>query len=450
MEHSDKGSPAVMPARVLRRCAGILGWLVLLAPCAALASSVGNVHGVVHDAQHRPVAAAGIELKSVSSDWSRRTQSNAAGEFAFPTAPVGDYELKVTGASFVTVLLRLTVVSGAAPSTHVLLSAGTFLETVTVSATAPSNAETFTPKTLLDREDIALTPGADRTNSLAMITGFVPGAYVVHDQLHVRGGHQVTWEIDGVGIPNTNIASNLGPQIDPKDIAYLEIERGSYGAGEGDRTYGIFNIVPRTGFERNNEGELVVSAGNFGQTNDAFSVGGHTNDFAYYTSVNGNRSDLGLMTPDKEVIHAAQQGYGGFSTLIYNVTPDDQFRLIASARRDDYQIPNTPGQIAGDVQREADAYSIFSWVHTFNSAVVLTSSLFYHYNRADLDGAPWDYPISTTDQRSSSYFGGQESLRVTAGSNDFEAGLLGFGQYDDQFVRSSDGWLLDHRRITLG
>lgn len=24
------------------------------------------------------------------------------------------------------------------------------------------------------------------------------------------------------------------------------------------------------------------------------------------------------------------------------------------------------------------------------------------------------------------------------------------GQYDDQLVRSSDGWLLDHRRITLG
>ncbi|MDT5339572.1 MAG: hypothetical protein QOD90_5077, partial [Mycobacterium sp.] len=24
------------------------------------------------------------------------------------------------------------------------------------------------------------------------------------------------------------------------------------------------------------------------------------------------------------------------------------------------------------------------------------------------------------------------------------------GQYDDQFLRSPDGWLLDHRRITFG
>ncbi|MFI4865514.1 MAG: TonB-dependent receptor domain-containing protein [Steroidobacterales bacterium] len=414
---------------------------MLLFPCTVLAANVGDVHGVVHDAQHRPVAAAEVELSSASSAWSRTTQSSAAGEFAFPTVPVGDYVLQVSQTGFATAALNLTVVSGAAPSTHVQLSAGTSLETITISATAPSNAETFTPKTLVDREDIALTPGADRTNSLAMITDYVPGAYFVHDQLHVRGGHQVTWEIDGVEIPNTNIASNLGPQIDPKDIDYMEVERGSYGADEGDRTYGVFNVVPRTGFERNKEAELVVSAGNFGQTNDALSLGDHTNDFAYYASLNGNRSDLGLMTPAEQIIHDAADGYGGFTTLLYNVSPEDQLRLIASARRDDYQIPNTPGQIASDVQREADAYTIFSWVHTLNSTAVLTSSLFYHYNRADLDGAPWDYPISTTDQRSSSYFGAQESLRVHVDRNDLQAGLLGFGQYDNQFfnVLFNDG-----------
>ena len=91
---------------------------------------------------------------------------------------------------------------------------------------------------------------------MAMITDYVPAAYVTHDMLHMRGGHQVNWLIDGVPIPNTNIATNLGPQIDPKDIDYLEILRGSYDADYGDRTYGMFNVVPRTGFESNNEGEL--------------------------------------------------------------------------------------------------------------------------------------------------------------------------------------------------
>jgi hypothetical protein len=45
--------------------------------------------------------------------------------------------------------------------------------------------------------------------------------------------------------PNTNIASDVGPQIDPKDIDYLETERGGYSAAYGDRTYGVFNVVPR-------------------------------------------------------------------------------------------------------------------------------------------------------------------------------------------------------------
>jgi hypothetical protein len=413
-----------------------------LAPAAAVAANVGSVHGVVHDGQHRPIAGAALELRSRTSAWSQRGSSNASGEFAFPAVPVGDYLLSVGQSGFATLALPLTVVSGAAPSTHVQLQPGVPEETVTVSATATTpGADSFTPATLVDRRDIAHTPGADLTDSLAMITDFMPGAYFVHDQLHVRGGHQTSWDIDGVEIPNTNIASNLGPQIDPKNIDYLEAQGGSYPADEGDRTYGVFNVVPRTGFERDSEGELVASGGNFGQTSDELSVGDHTDNFAYYGSVNGNRSDLGLMTPVESVIHDAQYGYGAFTTLIYNAAPADQLRLVASARRDDYQIPNTPGQLADDVQREADAFTIFSWVHTFSSQLVLTSSLFYHYNRADYDGGPEDFPISTTYQHSSSYYGAQEALRVSLGSHQLQAGVRGFGQADDQFfhVLFNDG-----------
>ncbi|HTC16813.1 MAG TPA: TonB-dependent receptor [Steroidobacteraceae bacterium] len=411
-------------------------------PYWVCAAGFGTVHGIVHDAEHRPVSGVELQLRAVNSAWSADGRSDEAGTFSFPNVPLGDYLLRASESSFVTAELHLTVVAGATPSTHVQLTAASGTATVTVRANAaPPTADSFTPTTLVSRSDIEQTPGADRSNSVAMITDFVPGAYEVHDQLHVRGGHQTSWQVDGVEIPNTNIASNLGPQIDPKDIDYLEVERGSYGADEGDRTYGVFNVVPRTGFERDSEGELVLSGGNYGQTNDALSIGSHTDDFAYYVSANGNRSDLGLMTPVAQIIHDAADGYGLFATLIYNVNADDQLRLISSARRDDYQIPNSPGEIADDVQREADAFSILSWAHTFSSQLVLTSSLFYHYNRADLDGAADDYPISTTYQHSSSYYGGQESLRLQSGRNTLQAGLLGFAQHDDQFfnVLFNDG-----------
>ncbi len=417
-------------ARVLSPLTTLM--LLMLGSTPALAADIGDVHGVVHDAEHLPIANASVELDAAASAWSQTTRTDAHGEFDFPGVPLGRYVLTVRRRRFETESVALTVLAGAAPPTHVQLTPGSALRTIRVQAAAPPNAESFTPSTLVERAMIRSTPGADRSNSLAMITDYVPGAYLVHDQLHVRGGHQVTWEIDGVEIPNTNIASNLGPQIDPRDIDTLQIQRGGYGAAEGDRTYGVFNVVPRTGFERDSRADLTVSAGNFGQTQDSIRIGSHTDRFAYYASLAGNRSDLGLMTPGAQVLHDAERGFGGFVTLLDNVSANDQLRLVVSARRDDYQIPNLRAQIAADVQREADSFAILSWVRRMSGHAVLTSSLFEHVNRADYDGAPDDYPISTTDRRTSSYVGGEESLHWDAGRNSLDAGLYGFTQRDRQ------------------
>jgi hypothetical protein len=406
---------------------------MLLATTPLRAADVGSVRGVVHDQQHRPISQVQVKLNSATSQWVESSATDAQGEFSFMTVPLGDYILSFSAADFAPAAQVVTVISGSSPVAHVQLVKGPALDTLTVTAAAEIVVlDTATPTTVVNRADIARAPGADRSNSLAMITDFVPGAYVVHDQLHVRGGHQTTWAIDGVEIPNTNIASNLGPQIDPKDIDYLEVQRGSYQADQGDRTYGVFNVVPRTGFERDNQAELIASGGSYGQTNDNLSVGSHTERFAYYASVNGNRSDLGIATPVAQIIHDAEDGYGGFSTLIFNATPDDQFRFVFSARHDSYDIPNTPGQLSSDVQRETDAFGILSWVRKLGADAALTSSVFFHQNRADLDAAPNDFPISTTDQRSSTYVGGQETFRLHIAQHELQMGVTGFSQRDSE------------------
>ena len=291
---------------------------------------------------------------------------------------------------------------------------------------------------VFDRLQIQETPGASRSNSLAMITDFVPGAYLTHDQLHIRGGHQMSWLIDGVPIPNTNIASNVGPQVDPKDIDALEIQRGSYSADYGDRTYGVFNVAPRTGFERNNEAELILSAGNFFQTDDQLNFGGHSNKLAYYASVNGNRSNLGLEPPTTAAIHDAANGFGGFTSLIFNATPADQLRFVAQARRDFYQVPfdpndpNTQGQFLHDANPESDSFAAFSWVRTLNPGLLLTVSPFYHYNSANYESSPQDFPSSDTENRASKYAGGQATLSWVAKRNNLRVGLYGFAQEDHQ------------------
>lgn len=418
----------------------LLAMIFLLASGSmALAVVLGSVRGVVHDPQHRPVANAGVILKGKYSDFSLSTQSDANGEFRFDAVPVGEYQVTVMSAAFAGQMQEITVLSGSAPVLHFELSLAAQSQSVTVTAEASTpQSESVTPTTLVDREEIAETPGASRTNSLAMITNYTPGSYFTHDQLHVRGGHQVSWLIDGVPIPNTNIASNLGPQLDPNDIDTLEIMRGSYNADFGDRTYGVFNVAPRNGFERNNEAELVSTFGNFYQTDDVLNFGGHTNRFAYYGSVNGNRTDLGLQTPTSAVIHDAANGFGGFTSLIYNLDSQNQLRFVAQARRDFYQIPfdpndlNTPGEYLKDANRENDSFATFSWVHTYSPGLVTTVSPFFHYNSVDYESAPFDTPGITSQSRGSKYEGAQATVTWVKDWNNLRAGVYGFAQQDSQ------------------
>src|ERR1700674_3178544 len=372
--------------------------IILLAPLlmltlAAFGSVFGSVRGIVHDAQHRPVENAIVTLRSATSDWATTTNTDSSGQLMFNAVALGEYTLTVVAPSFNQATANLSVNSGSQQVLHFSLSVETNKKTLQVPGapeTIPTDSATTT--TLVGRLDIEHTPGAARSNSLAMITDYVPGAYITHDQLHIRGGHQTSWLIDGVPVPNTNIASTLGPQFDPKDIDYLEVDRGSYGAEFGDRTYGVFNVVPRTGFERNNQAELVLSGGNFYQTNDALSFGSHTERFAYYASINANRSNLGIQTPVPQVVHAAENGYGGFGSLIFNVDPSNQLRLVTSLRKDYYQIPydpfpndlengtssctatdpdaQYPSICLRDSDRESDVLLNFSWVHTFNSKML--------------------------------------------------------------------------------
>lgn len=414
----------------------------LLSALSARATIFGKIQGIVHDLQHRPVAGANVKLQAITSDWNQATQTDQNGEFSFSAVPVGDYRITVTLAGFETSEQTLTVTSGSSPILHFQLTIAAVNQTTVVSGRADvANVDSVTPTTLINRQDIAKTPGADRTNSLQMITDYVPGAYYTHDQLHIRGGHQVSWLIDGVPIPNTNIASNLGPQIDPKDIDYLEVQRGSYDAGYGDRTYGIFNIVPRSGFERDNDAELVTSFGNWYQTNDQLSFGGHTQRFAYFVSLNGNRSNLGLQTPIGQVFHDAENGYGGFGTFIYNLNSRDQLRLVTSLRADYYQVPFDPNSAGSafdssglrDGQHENDGYVSFSWVRTINPNMLLTVSPFFHHNTANYQGGPNDTPESATDNRTSEYAGLQSTFTANVAKNNIEVGVYGFGQHDHEF-----------------
>ncbi len=419
--------------------AAFLLLLVLLLPARSWAAAYGSVNGVVRDSGGAPIVGASVVLESATHAITRGT-TDSAGRFGFPKVAIGHYMLTVSQDGFASFNQALTLEAGYFPFANIGLLRPSELAEVRVTATRELPVvASMTPLALVSQGDIETTPGAINVNSLAMITDYVPGAYEAHDMLHMDGGHQTNWLIDGVEVPNTNIAENLGPAINPEDIQTLGIERSSYAADEGDRTYGIFNVIPKSGFSSDNQANLDVTAGNFGQTDDYASVASHTSDFAYYASVEGNRSNLGLETPDSEIIHDASQGYGAFTNIQYFLSAQDEVSFVAQLRQDNYQIPDCILPLAddpdcvgqfGDVQSEGDNFAVLSWAHTFSNNAVLTSSVMYHFERADYDGGADDFPTITTYHHSSQYEGAQESLRMSFSRNHLEAGVSGFAQQD--------------------
>ena len=434
----------------------VLAGLLLAASLPACATVFATVHGVVHDTQHRPIAGAEITLQAAASSFTLTATTNAEGAFDLPQAPIGFYTLKVSAQGFAASSQPVTLSSGTNPIVHILLDVAPTAQTVVVRATQASlsAADTVTPTTLISRAEIDQTPGASRTLGMEMITDYVPGAYMTHDMLHMRGGHQTGWLLDGIAIPNTKIASNVGPQIDPKDIDSLETQRGSYSSDVGDRTYGVFNVLPRNGFERNRDGEVLVSLGNFDTGEAQVSLGDHSAATAWYASLTGSRSNYGLATPVARLYHDATNSESGFVSLIRNQTPKDQLRLNAQFRNDSFQVPYDPNpndweqasqyyESYGlrDRQTERDAFVIGEWVHTLSPKALFSFAPFYHLNQSDYDSPASDNPVSTTWHQHSNYVGGQADFHADAGANNFSGGLYTFYQAESDLfgVLVNDG-----------
>jgi len=441
----------------MRRYSFLVAAALLAASLPAFATVFATVHGVVHDPRHRPIAAAKITLQAADSAFVLHTVTNGDGEFALPEAPIGVYRLTIEAGGFNTETQTISLASGTNPVLHFMLSVGSVTQSVVVHG-APSADDTATPTVLITRQMIDETPGADRTIGTEMITDYVPGAYMTHDMLHMRGGHQTSWLIDGVAIPNTKIASNVGPQIDPKDIDLLETLSGSYDADLGDRTYGMFNVLPRNGFAFDRDGELVLYAGNLYTGEAQVSLGGHSEKTAWYASATGSRSNYGLAMPVTKIDHDATNSESGFVSILHNETARDQLRVNGQFREDFFQIPYDPSQAdyecasgyycsygLRDGQTERDSFVIANWVHTFSPKALLSAAPFYHGNQADYDSQAADQPVATTWHQRSNYGGAQADARLDAGpnafSNSFSSGLYSFFQIEQDLfnVQVNDG-----------
>ncbi len=218
----------------------------------------------------------------------------------------------------------------------------------------------------------------------------------------------------------------------------------------------MFNVLPRNGFERNREGELLLYAGDLYTGEAQVSFGDHSEKTAWYASATGSRSNYGLATPVAMIYHDATNSESGFVSLIHNQTPKDQIRVDGQLRQDYFQVPYDPSQTdyecAGpqpyycswglrDGQTERDSFVIANWVHTISPNALVSVAPFYHFNQADYDSRPSDYPAATTWHQLSNYGGAQADGHLDVGWNSFSGGFYSFYQHENDLfgVQVNDG-----------
>ena len=66
----------------------------------AHATVFGELQGIVHDPEHRPIAEAQITLRALDSQFSKTARANQDGYFSMLAVPLGNYRIFISSAGF--------------------------------------------------------------------------------------------------------------------------------------------------------------------------------------------------------------------------------------------------------------------------------------------------------------------------------------------------------------
>ena len=96
--------------------------------------------------------------------------------------------------------------------------------------------------------------------------------------------------------------------FDPKGLKTIEFQRGALPPTLAIGTYGQFNVITRSGFERARGGEALVIAGGQDTLDGAVAYGDHSDKVAWFAQGSGNRTDFGLTPPVPDAVHNQHTG----------------------------------------------------------------------------------------------------------------------------------------------
>ena len=241
---------------------------IILTASAVAQFTTARLGGIVIDKSGAAIAGATVTVEQVATGYKQTAKTESAGEYLFPSLPVGGYTLTVEMPGFSAYVQNGIVLTvGQAATQNVTLALGAITQQVTVLAN-PSMVTTQSASVgqLVDEKSIVSLPlnGREAQQLIYLIPGALDvskngcggfscqgGTLPGEQYAKINGGgfNGVNYMLDGVAYNDTYLNANL-PFPNPDALQEFNVETNNMSAAYGNATSGVVNVVTKSGTDQ--------------------------------------------------------------------------------------------------------------------------------------------------------------------------------------------------------
>ena len=218
--------------------------------------TTARLSGIISDPSGAVVAEATIAVQDVGTGYSQSTNSTSAGQYLFPSLPVGTYQITVSVPGYTRYVQKGIVLSvGQAATQDVQLQVGKVAEQMVVTANPTMvTTDSATVGQLIDQREISelplngrdvqelvfLAPGTTNVTANYCAANCEGGVFPSEQYAKVNGGgaNGVNYLLDGVDANDTYINTNV-PFPNPDAIQEFNLITGNMSANYGNAIGGV-------------------------------------------------------------------------------------------------------------------------------------------------------------------------------------------------------------------
>ena len=229
--------------------------------------TTARLSGMVSDPSEAVVVGATVTVQDLGTGYTQTTKSGSAGQYLFPSLPVGTYQITVSMAGYSTYVQKGIVLSvDQAASQNVRLQVGSVSQQVVVTAdSAMVTTDSATVGQLIDQREISeiplngrnvqqlvfIAPGTTDVTASYCAANCEGGVFPTEQYAKVNGGgvNGVNYLLDGVDANDTYINANV-PFPNPDALEEFNLVTGNMSAAYGNAIGGVVNVVTKSGTDQ--------------------------------------------------------------------------------------------------------------------------------------------------------------------------------------------------------